>query len=199
MKSYVGAVFFFGVLASLISCGYRFTDSSSLKKKSTISVPYIKGDLEGKLTAAVIKAINASSKWTYTQGLSDLVLEGEIIEQEDQHVGYQYDTVESTGALINRLVPNEGRRAIVVRLQLFNSEKKECLYGPYEVKAHGDYDFVNFDTYKDLAFVNQQGQAQSVLTFSLGQLVAWEGAREAALSSAYQMLAEQIVTGLENL
>lgn len=187
-------------LISFSSCGYHFSGGTELKNCSTIHIPYAKGDLDGRLTSAIIKRLGTSSKWNYTQGLADVILEVEIIKNENYYIGYQYDRVDSPGApLINRLVPNEGRRSVFAKVTIFDSGRKNILYGPYEIDASSDYDFVNFDTYKDLAFVNSKGQAQSVLAFSLGQLDASEDAKDAVLSAAYQSLAEKVVSSLENL
>lgn len=188
------------ILICFSSCGYRFSEGAALKPYSTISVPYVKGDLDGRLTSAIIKRLSTSSKWIYTKGPSDFILEVEIVKNNNYYIGYQYDRVDSPGApLINRLVPNEGRRDVLLKVILFDSHRKKILHGPYEVASSADYDFVNFDTYKDLAFVNSQGQAQSVLTFSLGQLDASEDAKDAVLSAAYESLAEKMISSLEIL
>ena len=200
IKSCISGSFFLFILISLYSCGYHFSDRTAFKSFSTIQVPYVKGDLEGRLTSAIIKRLNTSSKWIYTGSMSDVILEVEIIKNENHYIGYQYDRVDTAGApLINRLVPNEGRRSVFARVTLFDSNKNNILYGPYEIESSADYDFVNFDTYKDLAFVNAQGQAQSVLAFSLGQLDSSEDAKEAVLSAAYQSLAEKMISALEDL
>lgn len=189
----------FTVFMMMHSCGYRLSQDTSLRQHSTMSLPYVKGDLDGRLTAAIIKKMNSSSKWSYVPGPADLVLDVEMIRNDREYIGYQYDRVKSTAELIDRLIPNEGRRTILVRIKVLDAQKQHILYGPYEVEASADYDFVNFDTYKDLAFVNQEGVAQSVLTFSLGQLDAQEGGADAVLSAAYQALAEKIVDGLNKL
>jgi hypothetical protein len=182
------------------SCGYHISESQSFNTLSTVSVPYVKGDLDGRLTRAIIKKLSCSSNWVYTKGVSDLVLEIEVLKNKNDYIGYQYDRVDSPGApLINRLVPNEGRQSVLVKVSIYDSHKQKILQGPFEVEAFADYDFVNFDTYKDLAFVNAEGIAQSVLTFSLGQLDASEDAQDAVLSAVYESLAEKVVSGLENL
>jgi hypothetical protein len=199
MRGCLCIVCVFTLCMMMHSCGYRLSQHDALNQYSTMSVPYVKGDLDGRLTAAIIKKMNNSSKWRYVQGPADLVLAIEMIRNDREYIGYQYDRVKPTAELIDRLIPNEGRRTILVRIKVLDAHKQHVLYGPYEVEASADYDFVNFDTYKDLAFVNQEGVAQSVLTFSLGQLDAQEGGSEAVLSAAYQVLAEKIVDGLNKL
>lgn len=182
----------------LTSCGYRLSGSEE-KVSSRVSIPYVKGDLDGQLTAAIITKFSTSSRWQYVQDAADLVLDIEILESDRHYIGYKYDRVKSTAELINRLIPNEGRRTLKVKLQLLDAKKEHTVYGPYEIEAFADYDFVNFDTYKDLAFVNQEGVAESVLSFSLGQLDSEEGGKEAVQAAVYQNLAEKILIGLDQL
>jgi hypothetical protein len=195
--SRLGYIIYVILMIAFSSCGYRFSDHST-QSISSVSIPYIKGDVDGRLTSKVIQVLSTSSKWRYTQGNADLILEAEILKNQNDYIGYQYDHLES-GALIDRLVPNEGRRKVLVRLQIVNSQTHQVLYGPYEIEGNADYDFVNSDTYTDLAFVDSVGKTYSVLPFSLGQLDAQQGATNAALHGAYQEIAEKILAGLQNL
>lgn len=187
------------LMMGVSSCGYRMTHESSFGQCTTLSVPYVKGDLDGRLTTAIIKKLSESSKWHYAQEQGDCVLDIEVVRHDNSQIGYQYDRVKSTAELIDRLIPNEGRRTVRVRLNILDAAREQVLHGPYEIEASADYDFVNFDTYKDLAFVNEEGIAQSVLTYSLGQLDSEEGGMEAVLAAVYQTLAEKILIGLDHL
>jgi hypothetical protein len=185
------------LMITLSSCGYRFSTHDS-KVVSAISIPYIKGDIDGRLTSRVIQVLSTSSRWRYTQGTADLILEAEILKNQNEYIGYQYDHLES-GVLIDRLVPNEGRRKVLVKVQIVNSHTHQVVYGPYEIEGNSDYDFVNSDTYTDLSFIDSVGKTYSVLPFSLGQLDAPQGAIDAALHGAYQEIAEKVLVGLQNL
>ncbi|MEI8300730.1 MAG: hypothetical protein WCG10_03860 [Chlamydiota bacterium] len=195
--SRVGYLIYGILVIACSSCGYRFSQHSS-QSITCVSVPYIKGDIDGRLTSKVIQVLSTSSKWRYTQGNADLILEAEILKNQSDYIGYQYDHLES-GALIDRLVPSEGRKKVLVKLQIVNSHTRQVLYGPYEIEGNADYDFVNSDTYTDLAFVDSLGKTYAVLPFSLGQLDAQQGAIDAALDGAYQQIAEKILVGLQNL
>lgn len=198
MKRLLGTGLFL-CLFFLHACGYRVSDGALYQEHQTIGVPFVKGDMDGRLTSALISSITRSTKLKYTQTSPDITLKSEIIKTEFETIGYQYDVRESNEQLINRLVPIEGRWKVVVKLELIDSSTNEVIEGPFEVDAFCDYDFVNFDTFRDLTFVDQSGSTRSVLQFSLGQLDAREGARDAALSVVYKNLAEKITRGLENL
>lgn len=190
---------FFSMFLFLSSCGYRVSTNLLYKERPRIGIPFVQGDLDGRLTSSVIQSITDSTNFQYTHSNPDVLLKIELVDKKFHTIGYQYDVRQSNEDFINRLVPNEGRWFVKVRLHIIDPETDEILYGPSEVEAFGDYDFVNFDTYHDLTFVDQAGVTRSVLQFSLGQLDAREGAREEALSVVYNKLAKEIAKGLENL
>lgn len=162
-------------------------------------MPYFSGDQEGILTETVIRALNVSGNFAYADREGSAILEGEVIRDHLEHIGYQYDRRPVSGKRINRLVPNEGRREITVRISLVDSRSQEVLYGPFEVSASSDYDFVDSDSLRDTSFIGSNGERQSSLFFSLGQLDSAEGAQEATLEPLYERLALKIVEGLSHL
>ena len=193
-------VFLICLLTSAVvctSCGYHFSNGNRPARKA-LTVPYIKGDLEGSLTSHVIEALTTSSRWRYTQGGAEYSLEVEILKNFNDYIGYQYDHLES-GALIDRLVPNEGRKSVLVKIGILKVATQEVVYGPYEIEGSADYDFVNSDTYTDMSFIDSKGVPHSVLAFSLGQLDAEQDARRVTMQGAYKKIAEKIVVGLDNL
>ena len=181
------------------SCGYRIDEGSVPPQLSTLSVPYFSGDQEGILTETVVRALNISGNFEYTDREGSVILEGEVIRDHLEHIGYQYDRRPVSGKRINRLIPNEGRREITVRVSLVDSHSQEVLYGPFDVSASSDYDFVDSDSLRDTSFIDSAGERQSVLFFSLGQLDSAEGAQEATLEPLYERLALKIVEGLSHL
>lgn len=190
--------FFFISAFCFSSCGYHFREVASQEAVASISVPYIEGDMEGKLTACIIKELATHPSYQYKSRGASCFLHVEVIKNEDEQVGYRHDRLESTAALLNRLVPVEGRKKMRLRAQLQETGTGKVLAGPFEVSAYKDYDFVNFDTYKELAFVDIQNQPFSTLAYSLGQLDSIEGAKEAAIQSVYIELAKKLLLGLEN-
>jgi hypothetical protein len=113
-------------------------------------------------------------------------------------IGYRYDRFEPTTQIINRLIPIEGRKKVKVEVSIKNTQD-DSYAGPFYIEDFADFDFVNFDTYKDLAFTDTSGNPQATLDYSLGQLDACEGAEEISLLKCYQNLAKKIYDLLQNL
>lgn len=180
-------------------CGYHYDDEESLISSSkSIAIPYVKGDADGMLTDALIKAVSLSNNFTYSKH-GELILEGTIISDSYEHIGYQYDRSPVSGKRINRLIPNEGRREVILSISLIDASTRKTLYGPVKVAATSDFDFVDEDSLQDTSFIDMAGTRQSALFFSLGQLDSLEGARDVSKMPLYHKLARKIATGLENL
>lgn len=181
------------------SCGYHMNDESLCSFHKQISIPYIKGDSNGKLTDALIKQLCLSNYFTYSQERGDLILEGEIIQDAKEYLGYQFDRHPISGVRINRLVPDEERREITIRFSLIDPESQRVAFGPMELTAYSDYDFFNSDSLQDTSFINEANHRESVLFFSLGQLDSLQGASQVALDPLYRKLAQKMVEGMENI
>ena len=196
-KSFLKIAPLFSVLISgclLIGCGYHIGG-----KEETISVRYFKGDANGDLTDAVIKACAISEKFHYTGKQGSLLLEGTMISDANENIGYQFDRAPVSGQRIHRLVPNEGRREITIEIVLTDTRTQKIIYGPARVSAFADYDFVDSDSLRDTSFVNIVGDRESSLFFSMGQLDSIDGAQRAALDPIYRRLALKIVERISNL
>lgn len=178
----------------LAACGYH-TD----KIEETLSVPYFKGDTNGTLTDTVIKALATSGIFRYTAKNGNLLLEGTIISDTNENIGYQFDRDPISGQRIHRLVPNEGRREITVEILLTDTRSQKVVYGPVRISASGDYDFVDSDSLRDTSFINGAGALDSSLFFSMGQLDSMSGAQRASLDPIHRRLSLKIVEGISNL
>lgn len=185
----------FALLFLNAGCGYRMEGSYSGDK--TVTVPFVEGDVDGRLTTEIVNALVKETNYHYLPSDGDLTICVKILDDKREYIGYKYDQEEITGELINRLIADEGRRKVTVELNIFR--RGAHLYGPIEITAASDYNFVNSDTLDDVSFVNKEGERQSLLTFSLGQLDAWEGANDVALNVAYSRIARKIVDGLRRL
>ncbi len=181
---------------TLPGCGYHLQDSPRL----SLSVPYVIGDEDGRLTDALVKEVARSSEFLYAIGRTGrLVLIGEIIKDTKEHIGFQFDRRPVSGERVNRLVPNEERREVTLRLTLCDAVDGKIVYGPIDVKESSDYDFVDPDSLLDVSFVDRNGERKSSLFFSMGQLDAREGASQVALENLYKKLALTTIEGLENI
>lgn len=178
------------------SCGYHV---KALKPKSetTFAVKSFLEDRQGRFKEEIIKAASSNS-WNYCTEGSRYIIECSLGEASCVQVGYRYDRYEPTSQIINRLIPIEGRKKINVCVSIEDTHLGK-IFGPFALEGRSDFDFVNYDTYKDLSFIDSAGRAQSSLAYSLGQLDANEGAEEAALSNCYKSIAAQIRDLLENL
>ena len=181
------------------SCGYHMNDESVCCIQKQISIPYIEGDSNGKLTDALIKQLCLSNYFTYSQERGDLILEGKITRETKEYLGYQFDRQPISGKRVNRLVPDEERREITILFSLVEPYSQKVIFGPIEVTACSDYDFFNSDSLQDTSFINQSHHRESVLFFSLGQLDSLQGASQVALDPLYRKLAHKVVEILENL
>lgn len=179
----------------LAGCGYRFSNASSLD--GSIAVPFVEGDEGGVLTSALINKLVLCG-FSYDPSEFSYTLKVQILSDSNEHIGYQYDVNDEDTSLIKRLVPNEGRRKIRAKVEVLNSAKTTVI-GPFEVEATADYDFVNSDSLQDLSFINADGERDSILSYSLGQLDSRDGARDASFSPVFKALSEKIVRALKDL
>lgn len=180
----------------MVGCGYRFQDEKSDEGRVTVSIPYIKGDVEGQLNAELARMLSTDPHFEYRQNGGMVVLEVAIINDGDDRIGYRYDRNPSSGKRRKNIVATENRRHLTAEVKLIDSYTQEVLIGPVHIKARADYDYVDSNSVRDLTFTNSSGVTQTVIDFSLGQLDSIEGAHDDAGRPIYQMLAQKIVDGL---
>jgi len=187
-------------LFSLIfsGCGYHIEGWETPSAISTLSIPYFKGDHEGLLTNAVIKAIGQSNALCYQTHGGEFYLDGKVVSDSTENIGYQWDLDPTTGKRIHRLIPNEGRREVVIELSVVKKSSGVTVYGPYTISAASDYDFIDSDSLQDASFINSNGLRESALFFSLGQLDSMDGAEDSCLDPLYKKIAVKIAEGLSN-
>lgn len=168
----------------LAGCGYHHYPISSQYR---FDIPFIKGDKDGQLTASVIEALSKSPFLRYDPAQPQIHITANIDSVEAEQIGYQYRMKDNDSEVQDRLVPNEGRRSIMVTFHVKMPESKE----PYKIAVEGtsDYDFVDPDSFKALAFNAPNGELVTVLAFSLGQLDSEEGAKLASFAPCYGQIA----------
>jgi len=175
------------------SCGYQFRDTA---ERPTVSVPFVQGDYEGQLTNELVKQVVASGAYEYTASGGEYVLQAKVVGDHSDRIGYQYDRKEFSGKRLGNLQANENRRTISVEVSLLDSASGTVVSGPVVVSAFSDYDYVDINSIRDLAFTPPGGFPESVLNFSIGQLDSIEGAQDDAILSAYRQLAQKIVEAI---
>lgn len=181
----------------LTQCGYHTHEKEvSPQQRLTISIPYFSGDQDGMLTDTIIKQLCTSPSFAYKNQGGTLILEGQVLDDSYVDIGYQYDRQPVSGKIIHRLVPNEGRRTITVRISLIDGYSHKVLHGPFDLSASSDYDFFNAHS---SSFIGSMGQPQSTLFFSLGQLDSEQGAHEHSRIPLHECLANKIIEGIAHL
>ncbi len=183
-------------LLLLSSCGYHFDGGEPEARTVTISVPYIKGDLEGYLSAELVKALTDSGRFDCVQSGGELVLDVAITGDGDDRIGYRFDRNPQTGELRDNIIGTENRRTINAVVSLIDVYTHTTVLGPQAVKADADYDYVDSNSIRDLVFFDPHERPQRVLDFSLGQLDSYTGAHDDTSPVIYRYLAQKIVEGL---
>ncbi len=179
-----------------MGCGYRFEEKQSEEERVTISIPYIKGDNEGRLNTELVRVLSEDPHFEYRQNGGMVTLEVLIINDGDDRIGYRYDRNPSSGKRRKNIVATENRRHMTAEVKLIDAYTQEVLIGPVHVKARADYDYVDSNSVRDLTFTNSSGATETIIDFSLGQLDSIEGAHDDAGTPIYRTLAQKILDGL---
>lgn len=170
------------------ACGYNWANDG----ESAISVPYIQGDRAGIFTSILIRQINESSKFAFSNFNGDYCLKVSIIEVWQEQIGWRRDFLLDNGILQDNIRPTEERKNMKIELRVENLAG-EAIFGPAVISAYVDYDYLDQDALQDLAFIDPATGPTTVLQFSLGQLETIESAQEASLIPLFQLLSQKIV------
>lgn len=168
-------------LSLLSGCGYQSGSGSIADSYKTICIPFVKGDIEGHLTAELIKELTTSTNLCYQQNGGELALEVEVVEVKEENIGYRFERTIGTDLPTNRIVPTEERLTAVANICLKDTCNDCIVLGPIRVAAHVDYDH---DYYTNITGTPQ---------FSLGQLEDIGVARDVAQMPLDRRLAKRIV------
>lgn len=167
----------------LTGCGYTLNTIPSRAEAPTISVPYVEGDRDGKLTEAIIHEISISGEYVYRTFGGEWILQAKIIDDSYENIGYRYDQSKKC-KLKHYLIPVELREGVLLEVQLVSSCNEAVRLGPTRLLAELDFDH-DYYTIRD-----------GVNIFSLGQLTDIDSAEDAAKTPLYQKLAEKVVSWL---
>ncbi len=176
------------------SCGYRGGFGG---KEALLTVPYIQGDKNGFFTGELIRQINESTSFRYSNHEGDLLLRVVVLEICQDQIGYRTELMKENGEVRDNIRPTEGRQTMKARVTLERVDTQEIAWGPHVFSSDADYDYVDQDSLQDLAFVDPRtGLPTTVLRFSLGQLEPAENAQEAALTPLYRKLSQKILDAI---
>ncbi len=164
------------LLFLLTSCGYRWGRGELIEHYSSVCIPYVDGDEEGVMTAALIRAMTTSGALAYRSRGADLQLLVCLLPPEDENIGFVYAPDDQ-----DIVVSNEARLTLSSSVRLVDRRTGCLILGPLEITSSLTYDFE-----PDLTNVNENA-------FSLGQLEMNNPAQRAAFPSLYTLLSEKIV------
>lgn len=168
-------------LVLLTGCGYRLGDSSLLSRcYSSISIPYVDGDQDGRFTSILVEEVISSGRWRYCNCGGELTLHVRIVRCGRENIGFQFDR-NAANQKTRRIVPNEGRFFLVVEVKVIETATGCVLLGPTCMQSYVDYDFDPLSTENQLA------------VFSLGQYTAIDEAEDTARIPLYRQLARKVV------
>lgn len=190
-KSMWKALFVSLICWALSSCGYRWHYDYPDQLRPTVSIPFIAEDEDGALNSEVIAALENSGIVDVVSKNGTYQLRIEILSNRNEKIGYRRDPQQIGGETKKNLLASEGRRSIDAKVSLYNGSG--VIYGPYQITANSEYDYVDGDSLKDLTFIDKKGKLVEVLPFSLGQLESIESAQEATSKPLYRALAKKIV------
>lgn len=173
------------ILICLTGCGYRFGQGTIASEYSSISVPYVSGDRDGSLTAAVIKQLNVSSPFRYQDSCGDLTLKICLIDYDDENIGFRYDR-HKDGRLTHSVIPTETRITAIAEIKVMETSTGRVVMEPVRLTASVEFDH---DYYSSRDGVN---------IFSLGQLIDFDEAYDAVMTPLNRALAQKIVDYLCN-
>lgn len=162
------------------SCGYQLGQGSLPSKYQTISIPYVKGDVTGELTAALVKEIARSGAFQYQRSSADLVLCVTILDSYEENVGFRYDR-DKDGELTDSIIPTETRVTALAEVSVTETCSGCVVLGPARIYASVDFDHDYYFT------------RDAVNIFSLGQLTDVDAAHDAVHRPLNNVLVEKIV------
>ena len=163
----------------LTSCQYQFGRGELSQRYATLSIPYVKGDQKGELTANLIKQFSTSGAFRCISQGGDLILKIELLEFREENVEFRYDR-KKTGELKKSLIPTETRVSAVAEVHLIEGGTGQTVRGPTHVTASVEFDHTYYATRDEINI------------FSLGQLNDFDAARDAIMHSLNRHLAEKI-------
>lgn len=174
------------LLLAIPSCGWHLSENYIATNKPTLSIPYVTGDNDGLLTAALVEQIEKQGKFRYVsdQG-GDFTLKVEILQSKSMHIGFRKDPKKLPDKH-HKLIPNETRRKLLSKVLIINTLSQETLLGPAYIIGSCDFDHQYYSLNND---INK---------FSLGQLTDIDTAYDVVDIPLHRDLARNISYYLEN-
>lgn len=172
-----------GAFLLLSGCGYRLSQTMQEGRLVTLSIPYVVGDADGRLSLEIVRAVSTLPCYRYVPCGGEQILVVELAESREENIGFRYDR-KKDGKRKKEIVPTETRLFVEAKVSIVDGATNQCLWGPFSIQETTDYDHFYYGHHE-------------VNVFSLGQLTDREAAKEAAFAPLNQRLAQQIVDLLQ--
>jgi hypothetical protein len=143
-------------------------------------VPYARGDLDGDLTASVIRELSASPYLRYSPTGARYLICLDVVNYCDQNIGFQYELNKNKN-LRHSVVPSETRLTVKADMIVRDAFSQQVVLGPIGLEASWDFDH---DWYSSTGGIN---------TFSLGQFTDIDTARDTVLVPLHKRLAKKVI------
>lgn len=164
----------------LSGCGYRPGYGTFSERYNTISVPYVVGDVDGDLTAAIVHEVVASLGFDHSTTDGQLLLIVELVDVADENIGFRYEQLH--GKKYKRsIIPVESRLIAVAEVSLVEAATGCSVIPTVRLSASIDLDHEYNATYSDSTVI------------SLGQLTDADSAFASARIPLNRILAQKIV------
>ena len=97
--------FSFLLLIACWGCGYRFSNErEGPGNHAALSIPYVCGDHDGALTAALVREVVRSGNFRYRDHGGTLILHVTLVDLSEDNIGFRYDR-KREGLLLRRSSP----------------------------------------------------------------------------------------------
>lgn len=159
----------------LVGCGYHLDYPPDCPP--ALSLAEVRGDEEGRFTAALVSALAANS-WINYSSCAPYQLIVEMVDGEEEQIGFRYDRSRK-GRLRHFVIPVEARMTLMADV-VVQKGSGQCIAPAVRLMAQVDYDH-DYYTLRD-----------GINSFSLGQLTDVDEARTAAQELLYQQMAHKI-------
>lgn len=145
----------------------------------------------------MISELNRTGLYEYVSSNGEVELKVALVGHSDEIIGFRYDRTEKKGRIELNLMATENRSHVAAEVSLFRASEDQPILGPIVVTASAEYDYIDVNSLRELAFTNSQGKREKVIDFSQGQLDSIEGAHDNALAPTYDALAKKIAAVIQ--
>lgn len=164
----------------LCACGYQPGYGPLSGRYGTVSVPYIDGDVDGDLTAAIVHEVSASLGLDHRNSEGELLLVVKLLDLDDTNIGFRYENLHGK-SYKRSIIPVETRLTATAEVTLVDANTQCSVLPTVKITASIDLDHEYNATNNDSNKV------------SLGQLSDADAAFEAARFPLNRRLARKIV------